>query len=169
MLTTFSTLRTLTILNFDFNSRQTTNSHLSTILFSSRSSSAAIEPPHTMTRCAIFRAGKLDIGGFVNARVIRDHTKRKVFEKHEAERFVPVPVVPLIYLIPHPIRFSPPIIIPPLLLLNLSQSGLNANASRSSTAKPSATSSATPNSPNAPAPSHNCSSRRVTATSDRRR
>lgn len=35
-----------------------------------------------------FRAKKLDLGGFVNARIIRDHTKRKVFEKFEEERSV---------------------------------------------------------------------------------
>ncbi|KAG9242039.1 putative 37S ribosomal protein MRP2, mitochondrial [Calycina marina] len=35
---------------------------------------------------SMFRAKKLDLGCFVNARVIRDHTKRKVFAEHEAER-----------------------------------------------------------------------------------
>jgi small subunit ribosomal protein S14 len=34
-----------------------------------------------------FRAKKLDLGGFINARVIRDHTKRKVFAAHEQERY----------------------------------------------------------------------------------
>ncbi|KAI9708743.1 MAG: 40S ribosomal protein mrp2, mitochondrial [Bogoriella megaspora] len=33
-----------------------------------------------------FRAKKLDLSCFVNARVIRDHTKRKVFEQYEPER-----------------------------------------------------------------------------------
>lgn len=33
-----------------------------------------------------FRAKKLDIGSFVNIRVIRDHTKRKVFAQYEPER-----------------------------------------------------------------------------------
>lgn len=33
-----------------------------------------------------FRAKKLDLGCFVNAKVIRDHTKRKVFVKNEPER-----------------------------------------------------------------------------------
>ncbi|ETN45639.1 uncharacterized protein HMPREF1541_09471 [Cyphellophora europaea CBS 101466] len=33
-----------------------------------------------------FRAKKLDLGGFINARIIRDHTKRKVFAEHEQER-----------------------------------------------------------------------------------
>jgi hypothetical protein len=31
----------------------------------------------------MFRAKKLDIGCFVNIKVIRDHTKRKVFAEHE--------------------------------------------------------------------------------------
>lgn len=35
----------------------------------------------------MFRAKKLDIGSFVNVKVIRDHTKRKVFAEHEAERY----------------------------------------------------------------------------------
>jgi small subunit ribosomal protein S14 len=34
----------------------------------------------------MFRAKKLDIGCFVNIKVIRDHTKRKVFAEHETER-----------------------------------------------------------------------------------
>ena len=33
-----------------------------------------------------FRAKRLDLGGFINIKVIRDHTKRKVFEKFEPER-----------------------------------------------------------------------------------
>jgi hypothetical protein len=33
-----------------------------------------------------FRAKRLDLGGFINIKIIRDHTKRKVFEKFEAER-----------------------------------------------------------------------------------
>lgn len=37
---------------------------------------------------AQFRAKKLDLGCFINARVLRDHTKRMVFEKHEVERCV---------------------------------------------------------------------------------
>ncbi|KAJ9630933.1 40S ribosomal protein mrp2, mitochondrial [Taxawa tesnikishii (nom. ined.)] len=32
-----------------------------------------------------FRAKKLDLSCFVNIKVIRDHTKRKVFQEHEAE------------------------------------------------------------------------------------
>jgi len=35
---------------------------------------------------AQFRAKKLDLGCFVNIGIIRDHTKRKVFEKNEVER-----------------------------------------------------------------------------------
>ncbi|ROV91623.1 hypothetical protein VSDG_07909 [Cytospora chrysosperma] len=35
---------------------------------------------------AMFRAKKLDLGCFVNIKVIRDHTKRKVYEQFEAER-----------------------------------------------------------------------------------
>lgn len=37
---------------------------------------------------SMFRAKKLDLGCFVNIKVIRDHTKRKVYEKHETERCV---------------------------------------------------------------------------------
>ncbi|KAG8167368.1 hypothetical protein KVR01_003057 [Diaporthe batatas] len=35
---------------------------------------------------SMFRAKKLDLGCFVNIKVIRDHTKRKVYEKYETER-----------------------------------------------------------------------------------
>ncbi|CAC9885533.1 unnamed protein product [Aureobasidium pullulans] len=35
---------------------------------------------------SMFRSKKLDLGGFVNIKVIRDHTKRKVFEQNETER-----------------------------------------------------------------------------------
>lgn len=38
---------------------------------------------------SMFRAKKLDLGCFVNTHIIRDHTKRKVYEQHEAERYVP--------------------------------------------------------------------------------
>lgn len=34
-----------------------------------------------------FRAKKLDLGCFVNIKTIRDHTKRKVFEQNEPERY----------------------------------------------------------------------------------
>lgn len=35
---------------------------------------------------SMFRAKKLDLGCFINTRIIRDHTKRKVFEENEPER-----------------------------------------------------------------------------------
>ncbi|KAF9891729.1 40S ribosomal protein mrp2, mitochondrial [Aspergillus nanangensis] len=35
---------------------------------------------------APFRAKRLDLGGFINGRVIRDHSKRKAFEQFEPER-----------------------------------------------------------------------------------
>ncbi|CCU82463.1 unnamed protein product [Blumeria hordei] len=35
---------------------------------------------------SMFRAKKLDIGCFVNVKVLRDHTKRKVFAENEPER-----------------------------------------------------------------------------------
>ena len=34
-----------------------------------------------------FRSKVLDLGCFVNIRNIRDHTKRKVFEQNEVERY----------------------------------------------------------------------------------
>lgn len=37
-------------------------------------------------KMSMFRAKKLDLGCFVNIKVIRDHSKRKTFEKFEAER-----------------------------------------------------------------------------------
>jgi small subunit ribosomal protein S14 len=37
---------------------------------------------------SMFRAKKLDLGGYVNIRNIRDHTKRKVYAAHEPERYV---------------------------------------------------------------------------------
>ncbi|EME38754.1 ribosomal protein S14-like protein [Dothistroma septosporum NZE10] len=33
-----------------------------------------------------FRAKRLDLSCFINSKIIRDHTKRKVFEQHEPER-----------------------------------------------------------------------------------
>lgn len=39
-------------------------------------------------KMSMFRAKKLDLGCFVNIHIIRDHTKRKVYEKYEAERYV---------------------------------------------------------------------------------
>ncbi len=41
-------------------------------------------PSSTMAQ---FRAKRLDLGCFVNIKNIRDHTKRKVFEQHEPERY----------------------------------------------------------------------------------
>lgn len=38
-------------------------------------------------KMAMFRSKKLDIGCFINIKVIRDHTKRKVYEQHETERY----------------------------------------------------------------------------------
>jgi len=35
---------------------------------------------------AQFRAKRLDLGGFINIKIIRDHTKRKVFEQFEPQR-----------------------------------------------------------------------------------
>ncbi|TVY36621.1 37S ribosomal protein MRP2, mitochondrial [Lachnellula occidentalis] len=35
---------------------------------------------------SMFRSKKLDLGCFVNIKVIRDHTKRKVFAENEPER-----------------------------------------------------------------------------------
>lgn len=35
---------------------------------------------------SMFRAKKLDLGCFINTRIIRDHTKRKVVEEYEPER-----------------------------------------------------------------------------------
>ena len=46
-------------------------------------------PTPTMSQ---FRSKRLDIGGFINIRVIRDHTKRKVFEANEPERCVTSPL-----------------------------------------------------------------------------
>jgi small subunit ribosomal protein S14 len=46
-----------------------------------------------LPKMSMFRAKKLDLGCFVNIKVIRDHTKRKVYEKHEAERYVRPPAL----------------------------------------------------------------------------
>ncbi|KAH8886789.1 glucocorticoid receptor-like (DNA-binding domain) [Thozetella sp. PMI_491] len=35
---------------------------------------------------SMFRAKKLDLGCFINSRIIRDHSKRKVFAEFEPER-----------------------------------------------------------------------------------
>lgn len=39
-----------------------------------------------------FRAKRLDLGCFINSKIIRDHTKRKVFEQNEPERYTLLPV-----------------------------------------------------------------------------
>jgi len=48
---------------------------------------------------SMFRSKRLDLGCFVNVKVIRDHTKRKVFAEHEPERYAsimsPVPSIDL--------------------------------------------------------------------------
>lgn len=44
-----------------------------------------------IAKMSMFRSKKLDLGCFVNIKVIRDHTKRKVFAEHEPERYV-VPI-----------------------------------------------------------------------------
>lgn len=38
-----------------------------------------------------FRAKKLDLGCYVRTHTLRDHTKRKVFERYEPERYIPLP------------------------------------------------------------------------------
>ncbi|KAI4282523.1 MAG: hypothetical protein L6R38_002867 [Xanthoria sp. 2 TBL-2021] len=45
------------------------------------------DPPEPSVVMAQFRAKKLDLSCFVNVRVIRDHTKRKVFEQYETQRY----------------------------------------------------------------------------------
>ncbi|KAF2206937.1 hypothetical protein CERZMDRAFT_107940 [Cercospora zeae-maydis SCOH1-5] len=39
-----------------------------------------------MTKFAPFRSLRLDLSCFINNKIIRDHTKRKVFEQNEPER-----------------------------------------------------------------------------------
>jgi hypothetical protein len=36
---------------------------------------------------SMFRSKKLDLGCFVNVKVLRDHTKRKVFAQNETQRY----------------------------------------------------------------------------------
>jgi hypothetical protein len=43
--------------------------------------------PATAAIMSMFRAKRLDLGGYVNIRNIRDHTKRKVFAANEPERY----------------------------------------------------------------------------------
>jgi hypothetical protein len=47
--------------------------------------------PAATTQMSMFRAKRLDLGCFVNVKVIRDHTKRKVFAEHEPERYASLP------------------------------------------------------------------------------
>lgn len=54
-------------------------------LVSSPSSHTTQTPPPTMSH---WRAKTLDLGCFVGSRVVRDHTKRTVFERFEPERQV---------------------------------------------------------------------------------
>lgn len=49
---------------------------------------------------SMFRAKKLDLGCFTKIRTIRDHTKRKVFEEFETERYGLVAKSPLGSLFP---------------------------------------------------------------------
>jgi hypothetical protein len=49
------------------------------------SSNASLRLPLSLDM-AQFRAKRLDLGGFINPKIIRDHTKRKVLEQHEPER-----------------------------------------------------------------------------------
>lgn len=37
---------------------------------------------------SMFRSKKLDLGCFINIKVMRDHTKRQVFAEHEPERSI---------------------------------------------------------------------------------
>ena len=101
-----------------------------------------------MPTTAPFRAKRLDLGGFINSKIIRDHTKRKVFEKYEPQRYE----------------------------RSLPQSLKHANDPISTVVltpktagKPSATSSAIPLSLNESAHRHSCSCRRCTATRDQPR
>lgn len=53
----------------------------------SRSTPAAKMASLWRPKMSLYRAKKLDIGCFVNTMIIRDHTKRKVFEAYETERY----------------------------------------------------------------------------------
>lgn len=44
------------------------------------------QPTSPLFNMAQFRAKRLDLGGHVTPRIIRDHTKRKVFMEYEPER-----------------------------------------------------------------------------------
>lgn len=47
---------------------------------------ARIPNPKPTATMSMFRAKTLDLGCYVKTHVIRDHTKRKVFEQYETER-----------------------------------------------------------------------------------
>lgn len=42
--------------------------------------------PFSFLNMSQFRAKKLDLGCYINTRILRDHTKRKVFEQFEPQR-----------------------------------------------------------------------------------
>lgn len=63
---------------------------------SNRRQQERVSPPDPLAsplafKMSMFRAKKLDLGCFVNVKVIRDHTKRKVFEQNEAQRYAESP------------------------------------------------------------------------------
>lgn len=47
----------------------------------------ATSPSSHLPIMSSIRAKKLDLGCFVNIKIIRDHTKRKVYEQYETERY----------------------------------------------------------------------------------
>jgi len=69
-----------------------------TVTVAETSTQTIVSPTSSVTRLpsallytakmSMFRAKRLDLGCFVNIKVIRDHTKRKVFAEHEPERYV---------------------------------------------------------------------------------
>jgi hypothetical protein len=70
---------------------------ISTVYSSDRQAEALLQGylrlAHTYNAImSMFRSKKLDLGGFVNIKVIRDHTKRKVFEQNETERSVDISI-----------------------------------------------------------------------------
>ncbi|KAK3048977.1 hypothetical protein LTR09_009631 [Extremus antarcticus] len=81
---------------------------------------------------AQFRAKKLDLGCFINIKNIRDHTKRKVFQDNEPERFAHLQWLQSLS----------------STLKRVEDSAANGSCAPD---KPSATQSATPPSPNEPA------------------
>jgi hypothetical protein len=40
-----------------------------------------------IVRMSMFRSKKLDLSCFVNVKILRDHTKRKVFAQNETQRY----------------------------------------------------------------------------------